>query len=156
MRELTLEESVTLALEKNLDIQVSRLEPDSVDLQVAGFQNTYRPVFTTTFGQRDVVNPPTSQLNGGTSVNNGTTTYNFGFGQTLKWGGGSYNVGWTNSRLSTNNLFANYNPSYNTTLTASYVQPLLRGFRIDNTRQQLQAALERFDEAGITLAPFVK
>ncbi len=140
-RELTLEESVNLALEKNLEIQVSRLEPQSTDLQVAGFRNTFRPVLSTTFGQRDVVNPPTSQLNGGTSVNNGTTTYNFGVNQTVPWLGGSYSVGWTNSRLSTNNLFANYNPSYTSTLTAAYVQPLLRGFRIDNTRQQLQVAL---------------
>jgi len=140
-RDLTLEQSVNLALEKNLDIQVSRLEPQSTDLQVAGFRNTYRPVLSTTFGQRDVVNPPTSQLNGGTSVNNGTTTYNFGMNQAVPWLGGSYSVGWTNSRLSTNNLFANYNPSYSSTLTASYAQPLMRGFKIDNTRQQLQVAL---------------
>lgn len=140
LRELSLEESVQLALEQNLDIQVSRLEPQSVDLQVAGFRNTYRPVLSTTFGQRDVVNPPTSQLNGGTSVNNDTLTYNFGVNQSVPWGGGTYTVGWNNSRLSTNNLFANFNPSYQTTLTASYTQPLIRGFRVDNTRQQLEVA----------------
>ena len=43
LRELRLEEAVSLALEKNLDIQVARLEPQSVDFQVAGFRNTYRP-----------------------------------------------------------------------------------------------------------------
>ena len=82
--------------------------------------------------------PPTNQLNGGASVSNETATYNFGVGQNLPWGGGSLNVGWNNSRLSTNNIFANFNPSFNTTLTATYTQPLIRGFRIDNTRQQLQ------------------
>ncbi|MCC7242816.1 MAG: TolC family protein [Acidobacteria bacterium] len=140
LHELSLEESVQLALEQNLDIQVSRLEPQSVDLQVAGFHNTYRPVLSTTFGQRAVVNPPSSQLNGGTSVNNDTMTYNFGVNQTVPWGGGSYSVGWNNSRLTTNNLFANYNPSYTAALTASYSQPLIRGFRVDNTRQQLEVA----------------
>ncbi len=137
IRDLTLEESVALALERNLDIHVSRLEPQSVDLQVAGVRNTFNPVFTSNFGLRDQVNPPASQLNGGTSVSNATATYNFGINQNLPWGGGSLNVGWNNSRLTTNNLFANYNPSYNSTLTASYTQPLLRGFRIDNMRQQL-------------------
>ena len=44
LRELRLEEAVTLALEKNLDIQVAKLEPQSVDFLVAGFRNTYRPV----------------------------------------------------------------------------------------------------------------
>ena len=137
-RELTLEEAVALALERNLDIQVARLEPQSLDFQLAGFRNTFNPVLSSTFGLRDQVQPPTNQLNGGTSVSNETATYNFGVSQNLPWGGGSLNVGWTNSRLSTNNIFANFNPSFNTTLTASYSQPLLRGFRIDNTRQQLQ------------------
>jgi outer membrane protein len=138
VRELTLEQSVELALERNLDIQVSRLEPQSVDLVIAGLRNTFRPVLSTTLGERDQVQPPTSQLNGGTSVTNATATYNFGVSQAMPWFGGQYSVLFNNSRLSTNNLFANFNPSYNATLTAQYVQPLLRGFRIDNTRQQLQ------------------
>jgi hypothetical protein len=45
VKTMTLEDSVALALEKNLDIQVSRLEPQSVDMQIAGVRNTYRPVF---------------------------------------------------------------------------------------------------------------
>lgn len=138
VRELTLEQSVELALERNLDIQVSRLEPQSVDLVIAGLRNTFRPVLSTTLGERDQVQPPTSQLNGGASVNNATATYNFGVAQNMPWFGGQYSVVFNNSRLSTNNLFANFNPSYTATLTAQYVQPLLRGFRIDNTRQQLQ------------------
>jgi outer membrane protein TolC len=138
VRELTLEQSVELALERNLDIQVSRLEPQSVDLVIAGLRNTFRPVLSTTLGERDQVQPPTSQLNGGASVNNATATYNFGVAQNMPWFGGQYSVIFNNSRLSTNNLFANFNPSYTATLTAQYVQPLLRGFRIDNTRQQLQ------------------
>ena len=60
--------------------------------------------------------------------------------QSIRWGGGSYLVGFTNSRLGTNNLFANFNPVYNATLTAAYSQPILRGFRIDNTRQQIQVS----------------
>lgn len=149
-RTLTLEESVALALEQNLDIQVARLEPQSVDLQSAGFRNTFRPVLSSTFGQRDQVQPPTSQLNGGASVNNDTVTYNFGVNQNLAWGGGAYTVGFNNSRVSTNNIFANFNPSYTALLNASYTQPVLRGFKIDNTRQQLQVSLinrEISDEA---------
>jgi outer membrane protein len=140
-RELTLEDAVNLGLEKNLDIQVSRLEPQSVDLTTLGLRNTFRPVLSSTFGQRDQVQPPTSQLNGGSSVTNGTTTYNFGVAQAVPWGGGSFAVGFTNARLSTNNVFANFNPSYNANLTAAYTQPILRGFRIDNTRQQLSVSL---------------
>ena len=38
------------ALEKNLDIQVAKLEPQSVDFQVAASRNTYLPVFNSTLG----------------------------------------------------------------------------------------------------------
>ena len=78
IRELALEEAVSIALEKNLDIQVSRLEPDSASFQIAGVRNIYRFVFSTTLGQRDQVQLFTNQLNGGVRVSNGTFTYNFG------------------------------------------------------------------------------
>ncbi|HUQ89391.1 MAG TPA: TolC family protein [Vicinamibacterales bacterium] len=137
LREIRLEEAVSLALEKNLDIQVAKLEPQSVDFLVAGFRNTYRPSFTSQVGLRDQYQLPTSSLNGGTKVNNGTRTYNFGLAQSVSKWGGSYTVNWTNSRVETSNAFSTFNPSFQSNLVGAYTQPLLRGFRIDNTRQQL-------------------
>jgi outer membrane protein TolC len=55
--------------------------------------------------------------------------------------GSSYSINWTNQRLETSNAFATFNPSYTTGFVMSYSQPLIRGFKIDNTRQQLQANL---------------
>ncbi|HET9706294.1 MAG TPA: TolC family protein, partial [Vicinamibacterales bacterium] len=141
LRELRLEEAVSLALEKNLDIQVARLEPQAVDFQVAGVRNTYRPSFTSTLGVRDQYALPTSTLNGGTKVNNATNTYNFGWSQNVSKWGGAYTVNWTNSRVETSNAFSTFNPSFQTNLVAAYSQPIMRGFRIDNTRQQLQVNL---------------
>lgn len=141
LRELRLEEAVSLALEKNLDIQVAKLEPQSVDFQIAGVRNLYTPSLSTTLGARDQYALPTSTLNGGTKVNNATNTYNFGFSQNVRKFGGSYTVNWTNSRLETSNSFSTFNPSFQTNLVAAYTQPLMRGFRIDNNRQQLQINL---------------
>ncbi len=144
LRELRLEDAVALALEKNLDIQVSRLEPQSIDFLVAGFRNTYTPNLSSTLGMRDQYQLPNSTLSGataGTRVNNGTATYNFGLSQNISKFGGSYTVNWTNNRLETSNIFSTFNPSYTTNLVAAYAQPLMRGFRIDNTRQQLQINL---------------
>ena len=70
-------------------------------------------------------------------MNNGTATYNFGLSQNVSKYGGSYTVNWTNSRVETSNTFSTFNPSFQTNLVAAYTQPLLRGFRIDNVRQQL-------------------
>ena len=145
LRELRLEEAVSLALEKNLDIQVAKLEPQAVDFQVAGVRNTYRPSFTSTVGVRDQYALPTSTLNGGTKVNNATNTYNFGMSQNVSKWGGAYTVNWTNSRLETSNSFSTFNPSFQTNLVAAYTQPIMRGFKIDNTRQQLQINLINHD-----------
>jgi outer membrane protein TolC len=137
LRELRLEDAVGLALEKNLDIQVSRLEPQSADFLIAGYRNTYQPSLSSTLGARDQYQLPTSSLNGGTKVNNGTRTFNFGMQQNVPKFGGSYSLTWSNSRLETSNTFSNFNPSFQTNLVAAYTQPLMRGFKIDNTRQQL-------------------
>lgn len=136
-RQLRLEEAVELALEKNLDIQVERLNPQAVDLQYAGLRNTYFPVLSSNIGQRDVFQLPRSQLVGGDRVNVSTTTYNAGVSQSVPWFGGSFALTFNNTieESTSNNVL--YNPAYQTNLVAQYTQPILRGFKIDNTRQQL-------------------
>jgi outer membrane protein len=141
LRELRLEEAVTLALEKNLDIQVAKLEPQSVDFLVAGFKNTYLPVLSSTVGQRENFQLPTRTLTGGTRVNQGTLTYNASIAQTVPKWGGNYSVAWTNTKVNSSDILANFNPLFTTGLLASYTQPLLRGFKLDNVRQQLAVNL---------------
>ena len=137
LRELRLEEAVTIALEKNLDIQVARLEPQSVDFQIAGFRNQYQPVLASTVGQRDLFQLPTRTINGGTRVNQATTTYNASMTQEVPVFGGSYSLSWTNQRVASSDALATRNPLYTTGLVAAYAQPILRGFKTDNLRQQL-------------------
>ena len=141
LRELRLEEAVNLALEKNLDIQVAKLEPQSVDFLIAGFKNTYLPLLSSTVGQRENFQLPTRTLTGGTRVNQGTLTYNASIAQTVPKFGGNYSVAWSNTKVNSSDLLANYNPLFTTGLLASYTQPLLRGFKLDNTRQQLAVNL---------------
>ena len=141
LRELRLEEAVSLALEKNLDIQVAKLEPQSVDFLVAGVQNQFNPVFASTVGQRDLFQLPTRTINGGTRVNQATTTYNVSLAQDVKWFGGNYTLSWSNSRVASSDSLATRNPLYTTGVVASYQQPILRGFKIDNQRQQLEINL---------------
>jgi outer membrane protein len=150
-RDLSLDEAVELALAQNLDIAVERLGPQANDFQLAGLRNLYRPLASSTLGQRSQVNPPTNQLNGGQRVTNDTTTYNFGVSQEVPWGGGNFNVTFNNNRLATSNLFANYNPTFTSTLTATFVQPLLRDFGIDSNRQQIAITQINRDIAEETL-----
>lgn len=137
-RSISIEEAVALALERNLDIAVQRMNPRTFDLSVQALKASYLPSVNSTIGQNNIVQLPRNQLTGGTSVENDTTTYNFGFSQNLPWGGGSASAGWANSKLSSNSSLNTFNPQYNSTLTANLTQPMLRNFTIDNNRAQIK------------------
>lgn len=135
--ELTLDDATARALERNLDIAVERLNPQIQDFNLARIRASYRPTATSAIGQRAFVQPPTNQLNGGTIVQNDTSTYNAGVLQALPWGGGDVSFQFNNNKQVTSNIFANFNPTYNASFNATITQPLLRDFLIDGTRQQL-------------------
>jgi len=136
--ELSLDEATARALERNLDIAVERLNPQLQEYNLARLRGTYRPTVTSVVGHRAVVQPPTNQLNGGIIVQNDNSTYNAGIVQALPWGGGDFTFQFNNLKQVTNNAFSNFNPSYTANFASTFTQPLLRGFRIDGVRQQLQ------------------
>ena len=137
LRELRLADVVQLALEKNLDISVERLNPQAVDLQIAGLRNSYLPTVTSSIGQRDIYQLPRDQLQGGNRVSIGTTTYNAGYAQNMPWYGGNFSITFNNNKQDSSSQFITFNPQFVSSLTAQYTQPLLRGLFIDQTRQQI-------------------
>ncbi len=149
--ELTLDEATARALERNLDIAVERLNPQLQELNLERIRAAYRPTVSSTVGQRAVVQPPTSQLNGGTIVQNDVSTYNGGINQALKWGGGDVSFQFNNNKQVTSNIFANFNPTYNASFNATITQPLLRDFRVDGTRQQLRVTAINRDISELQL-----
>lgn len=134
---LKIEEAVALALEKNLDIAIERLNPTSFDFSLKALRAIFNPTATSLVGVNSTYQLPTSQLVGGARVKNDQITWNFGLQQLLPWWGGSYAVTFNNRRNDNNNAFITFNPQYNTLLNAQLVQPLLRGRATDNTRTQL-------------------
>src|SRR5246127_5438790 len=91
---------------------------------------------------------PQPQLNplfsGGQPVlNTDTGTYNFGYSQGFVTGT-LLNVGFNNTRVTTNNPFSNYSPSITTNFRGTVTQHLLQGFGPWlNTRFVLQAKNDR-------------
>ena len=149
--DLTLEDAVARALERNLDIAVERLNPQVIDLTLAQQLSAYQPTFDTSFSNNSRTNPSSTQLDGGESVVSDTTAVNAGISQAITWGGGSYQLDFNNNRSSSTNAFSSFNPSYRSSFQGSYTQPLLRGFRIDSTRQQIQVTRINRDIADIDL-----
>ena len=134
---LTLEDAVARSLERNLDIAVERLNPRTFDFNLSALNANYRPTLNSTVSTRSATTFTTSQTAGGDVLATDTSTGNFGVSQNIKWGGGSAAVLFNNNRIENSNLFATRNPTLNSNVSASYVQPLLRGFRTDSIRTQL-------------------
>lgn len=142
VRRLTADEAVRLALENNLGIRLARLDPQIQDLNVLSARTGWTPMFTTVYQQSSSSNPPNSLLSGSsTNVVSGQILGNASIQQTLKHGG-NYSVGWDATRSTTNSFFQSFNPQLRTNLSLSFTQPLLRGWDIDNIRQQLQTSIK--------------
>jgi len=141
---LTMDEATARALERNTDIAVERLNPQTFDLQIAQISAVYKPTASSQVNSFYRVQPPTSTLNGGSVVDQTTNTYNTGILQSIPWGGGNFSFLFNNNKQVTSNNLVNYNPAFNSNFSLAVTQPLLRGFAIDNNRQRLRVtALNR-------------
>jgi outer membrane protein TolC len=136
--ELTLDSAVERALDRNLDLAVERLTPQTYDFSLAGLDATFHPSLISTFGTRNQTTFTRSQTAGGDILTTGTLTANNGLQQNIKWGGGSYAIAFNNNRQEQSDLFATRNPVLNTSVLAAFSQPLLRNFRTDAVRTQLK------------------
>jgi HAE1 family hydrophobic/amphiphilic exporter-1 len=141
-RPLSLREALTMALENNKDIEVARQNVRIAEFDYRGAQGIYDPRFTTQAFYERIESPISSFLAGG---QNGSTIQSDFTGTARLEGqtpafGGNYRLDFSSVNLRTNNQFTALNPQYPTSLTFSYTQPLWRGFRIDQSRRQIQIA----------------
>jgi outer membrane protein TolC len=152
VRRLTADEAVTLAIENNLGIQISRLDPQIEDLNVLSARTAWAPAFNTQFQNNSLQRPSANIYTGSNEANfkQDVFTSNFGIQQTLPWGG-LYDVGWDNSRSSSNNPGNTWKPQLNSSLSLNYQQSLMRGWAIDNVRQQVQVSQKNREIADVGL-----
>ncbi|HXD21582.1 MAG TPA: TolC family protein [Vicinamibacterales bacterium] len=138
VRRLSVDEAVRLALDNNLGVQIARINPQLQDLAVALAHAAWVPTFNTTVQGASTDIPNTSFLSGttGSKVTNGRLASNIGVLQQTPWGG-SYSVGWDSSRQTTTNIFSNFSPQLQSSLSLNIRQPLLRNFGMDSLRQQV-------------------
>ena len=152
VRRLSVDEAVRTALESNLGVQVARVDPLIEDLSVAVARSAWSPTFNTTVQTTSADTPNNSFLSGalGSKTSDARVSTNAGVTQVLPWGG-DYSIGWDGVRSTTTNLFSNFSPQLRSSLALSYRQPLLRGFSIDATRQQVLVSQKNREIADVTL-----
>jgi outer membrane protein TolC len=152
LRDMTLEEAEQIALEKNLDLQVAKLNPLIQDYNLASARAAFLPSVNGNFNQQHSSNPSTSTLDGApTSVVQQTTTYSGGFSQALRWYGGNVGLNFNNTRTSSNQNTSLRNPNFNSSLRVNYTQPILQGFKTDGARTLLKTSVINRQVADIQL-----
>jgi outer membrane protein TolC len=151
---LTIEDAVKLALDRNLDIAVQRLNPEINDLSIATARAVFFPSLTSTLLTQGQTTASTNSIAGGAAaaaVTNDAANWNGGVAQNLRWGGGNYGVSLNNTRSTSTSTVSLYNPSYTPLWNAQVTQPLLRNFSTDVNRQQLQITKLNRDISDVQL-----
>lgn len=134
---LSEQEIVELALRNNLDINVERHNRlvREWDLQLP--KGAYDPVGSFGFNWDRTKSPAASVLQGGTSVTEILTNYNFGYKQPFSTGT-SFEAVFLGNRNRTTNFFSSLVPAIQTQFEALLRQSLLRGFRKASAEYDLE------------------
>jgi HAE1 family hydrophobic/amphiphilic exporter-1 len=146
---LTRDEAVRMALEHNPELAVVRYEPGASDARVAAAHAAFLPTFTSGVNRNSSATPPVNLFSGESGIQTDYWSADAGLVQRLKWGGASYNVSFLSQRTTTDNPFTSFTPSLTSALQAVFSQPLLRDFKTDAARAQVEIENRNRDIADI-------
>ena len=151
--DMTLQDAVQRAAQNNIDIGVARITPRLTDYTVAGLEAGYHLNLTANENTQRTSRFPTQTTQGISGITPTTTEgWSGGFAKNMWRGGGSWNLNFTNTRINQPATIAIRNPTFNSSLSGAYVQPLLRGFKIDATRAAISTDRigQQNDEISLT------
>jgi len=135
--DVSLDQAIERALEKNLDIQREKLNPQMQDYTLQAARAAFRPTLNGNLSYNNASAQSTSQLDGGARTTTQRTSFGTSMSQRLPWQGGQVSFNFSNNRTSTDNSFSTRNPNFSSNLTFQYTQPLLAGRTIDSQRNSL-------------------
>ncbi len=143
---LSLSDAIRRALENNNDVEISRGDVRFQETQIRSLLGIYDHVFTAT--------PNFSQNSTTGSEATNDFRVNSSLAKNIQKGGGNYQFFFNNSR--TEDAFAQAQVTsgtasigsaiYSSSTGFSYNQPLMRNFRIDNTRRNITIARKRLEQ----------
>jgi len=137
--ELSLRAYIELALENNTDIALAKLQVLTPANAITRAFSAFDPSLSASFSSTRSTQPTTSALSGASTLKYLSQPVDFTFSQMLG-SGVSMSVSFDANRNSTNSAFSTYNPSINSSISASFSQPLLRNRGASITRTQILVA----------------
>ena len=134
------DDAVRMAVENNPELAVAKFDPAISDEDVAAARSAFVPTLESGLRRNSELLPSVNLFGGAsgtrTDLWSGTASVN----QLLPWGGGNYLFGWDNSRTASNSIISSYSPALASSLHVAFSQPLLRDFRIDPARANLEVS----------------
>jgi outer membrane protein TolC len=140
---LTLNDAIRMALKSSNDIDESRIDVQIAEYNLKAVQGVYDPLFSSEDYYERATTPTSSTLGGAGASGAVTQTSDVGsmrLGGFSPRGGGSYEFDFSSTRLTTTNQNVRLNPQFPTAATLTYTQPLLRNFRFDLNRRNIEIA----------------
>lgn len=145
---LSLRQAIGMALEKNRDIEVQRLNVKKAEYDLFSAQGAYDPVTGSAAYYESRTVPVGSILQGGPTGRLSTKAYVYTFSLDQQVpAGGKYTFSFENARNTTTSTFVNLNPQFSSTVSFNFTQPLLRNLRIDRSRHDIRIAKKKLDMA---------
>ncbi|BDC49026.1 hypothetical protein F183_A13420 [Bryobacterales bacterium F-183] len=124
--ELSLKNYLDLVFANNYDVSVQKLTVQINRNAITRAYSIFDPVILSRFVSNRVQTPTSDVLAGAATLNQLNQPLTIQYSQ-LAPTGGTFNVGFGNTRTSTNNQFQTFNPVFNSNLNFSANQPLFRG-----------------------------
>lgn len=137
---LSLREAIVLALENNKDIEVSRQNVRIAEFDLTSGEGFYEPRFSGNTQYERATIPNVSIFSTNKTTTNSSIVGNARYQGFIRKFGTVYAAEFNNTRVGTDNPISILSPQYNTGLTFSVTQPLLRGRRFDNQRRIIEIA----------------
>ncbi len=137
---LSLKEAITMALENNKDIEVSRQNVRIAEFDLRSANGFYDPKFTgQTYYERATI-PNVSIFSNVNKITTSSIVGNAGFQGNIKKYGTIFSATANNQQVSSGNPLSVLSPQYNSSLVFSVTQPLFRGRRFDQPRRTIEIA----------------
>lgn len=137
---LSLNEAITMALENNKDIEVSRQNVRIAEFDLRAANGFYEPKFAgQTYYERATL-PNVSVFSSIPTITTNSIVGNAGFTGYVKKFGTVLSATASNQRVTSDNPLSVLSPQYNTNLVFSVTQPIFRGRTFDQPRRTIEIA----------------
>lgn len=139
---LSINECLKLALEKNIEIKIARLDPEIQNHKIINAKADFDPLIRIDIQNHDEKHKPITFLSGVgwerdyKNLSQEKIEYDINLAKKLITGG-TFSLSFLNSRLRTNSLFSFYDETYSNDIVFSLKQPLLRNLGKNNNTYRI-------------------